>query len=159
MALVIVSGAVAADFVAIVGDDVAVATGGSGSERGGWGDSRGGLGRPGSVCRRFLGAGARGSCWNSSREVIVVVVDDDAALAVGGFGHKRRGFERCCGDVGRPGRVYHRFRGAGGWFGAGKGMVVVVNDGDGIVDGGCAAVVSGDTAVPRGVSGCMARAW
>jgi hypothetical protein len=71
-ALDAVSGVVTTGFVVVVGGDVATKRRGSGCERRGWGDSRGGLGRPGSVCRRFRGAGGR---FGAGGMVWVVVVD------------------------------------------------------------------------------------
>ena len=120
-----------------------------------WGaDSRRGLSGAWVAVSRVVVAG-----WVLDTALVVVsrgvvaavgaVVDDDVALAVGGSGPERRGWERCCGAVGRLGGVCHRFRGVWGWFGAGEGVVVVVNDDDGVVDvvdGGCAGVVSGDVA-------------
>ena len=39
----------------------------------------------------------------------------------------------------------------------GKGVVVVVVDDLGLIDGGCVAVVSSDVAASRGVLGCLSR--
>jgi hypothetical protein len=93
-----------------------------------------------------------------------VVVDGEAAVgdadsiggdmaATVGSGDNRRGWELHGDAVCQLGSVCHHFRGAGDWLGAGEGMVVVVNDNvgvidgsDGVVDGGCPGVINDDTA-------------
>jgi hypothetical protein len=76
-ARVVVSEVVAAEVAAVVGSDVAVATGDSGCERRGQGVCRSAVGRAGSECRRFRGAG---DCFGVGKVVVVVVVDDVATV-------------------------------------------------------------------------------
>ena len=92
--------------------------------------------------------------------VVAVVVGDDAVAAMGGSGRQGRGWDGCCRSVGRLGGVCRRFRGVRGWFRAGEGMVVVVNDdlvvvdvGVDVADGGCAVVASCDVAPSSGGRG------
>jgi hypothetical protein len=63
---------VAAEVAAVVGSDVAVAVGGSECRTGGWRRGWSAVGRLGSVCRCFRGAGG---CFEAEDRVIVVVVD------------------------------------------------------------------------------------
>ena len=80
-------------------------------------------------------------------------VVSDVAAERRGSGLERGGWGLSWGTVGRPGSQCRRSRGAGGRFGAGEGVVVVVvNDVD-VVDGGCADVVSGDVAGNGGSEG------
>ena len=86
------------------------------------------------------------------------VVGSDVAVAVDGSGRETWGCRVCRGAVGRLGGVCRRFGGVGSWFGAGEGVVVVVNDDDGVVDGadgGCVGVVNDDAAGDGGVDGCV----
>jgi hypothetical protein len=83
------------------------------------------------------------------------VVDDDVAVAVSGSGCERRGWGLGWGAVGRLSSVCRRFRGVGSRFGAGDGLVVVVVDDVGNLDGGCAGVVSDDVADIAGVGGLV----
>jgi hypothetical protein len=85
-ALDAVSGAVTAGFVVVIGGDVAAKRRGSGPERWGCGVSGGAVDRLGSVCRRFRAVGGGGSCWDSSREVVVGVVDNNDGGCVGADG-------------------------------------------------------------------------
>jgi hypothetical protein len=87
----------------------------------------------------------------------VVVVGGDVATKRQGSGCEKRGWGDSRGGLGRPGSVCRRSRGAGSCFGAGGEVVVVVVNVVGVVDGGCACVVSGDVAASREVSGCVSR--
>ena len=49
--------------------------------------------------------------------------------------------------------MYGHFRGAGDWFGAGEGVVVVIVDNVGNIDGGCAGIINDDVAAFTG-TGC-----
>ena len=84
---------------------------------------------------------------------VVAVVDGDMAVVTGGSGLDRRGWGLCWGAVDRPGGQWRRSRGAGGCSEAGEAVVVVVDDVVGVVDGGCADVVSGDVAGDSGGDG------
>ena len=86
---------------------------------------------------------------------VAAVVGSDMAVGLGGSGCGTQGWEACWGAMARPGSECHRLRGAGSRFGAGEGVVVVDND-IGVVDGGCAAVVSGDVAHRGGDGGLWA---
>ena len=97
--------------------------------------------------------------------VAATVVDDDVARAVGGLGHKRRGWGVSRGAIDRFGIVCCRFRNVWDWFGAGEvAVVVVVNSvdaADGVVDiadGGCVGVVSSDVATLGRLGGPVTRA-
>ena len=59
--------------------------------------------------------------------------------------------------MGLSGSEYRRLRGAGDGFGAGDGMVMVVGDVVGVVDGGCGAVAWGDVAALGKVLGGSTR--
>jgi hypothetical protein len=82
------------------------------------------------------------------------VVGGDVAFAWAGSGCEGRGWGVSRNAVDWFGSECCRTRGAGGCFEARAEVVVAVVDDVGIVDGGCAAVVSGDVAMARGVSGC-----
>jgi hypothetical protein len=75
---------------------------------------------------------------------VAAVIDSDMAVAQGRSGREKRGWGVCWGAIGRLGSVCRRFRDAGGSFEAGEKVVVAVVDSVDSVDGGCAAVVSGD---------------
>jgi hypothetical protein len=79
-----------------------------------------------------------------------IVVDDDVAVTPGASGCETRGWGAGWSIVGWAGSEYRRSRGAGGDFGAGREVVVVVDDKVAVVDGGCAGVVSGDVAALAG---------
>jgi hypothetical protein len=79
--------------------------------------------------------------------VFIAIVGGDMAAEQRGSGLKREGWGVCWGTVNWLGNVCHRLQGAGGRFGAGGKVVVVVVDDVGVVDGDCAGVVSGDVVV------------
>jgi hypothetical protein len=85
----------------------------------------------------------------------VTVVDCDVAAEQRGSGLDRRGWELGCGAVGRLGSVCRRFRGVGGCFRAGDRVVEVVVNSVGVVDGGCAGIISGDAAHSGGDDGLV----
>jgi hypothetical protein len=70
----------------------------------------------------------------------------DVAVERRGSGCELRGWGLRWSAVGRPGRECRRTRGTGGRFEAGEEVFVVVVDVVGNVDGGCAAIVSGNVA-------------
>jgi hypothetical protein len=78
--------------------------------------------------------------------VVATVVGDDVAAAMGGSGRKRRGWGLGCEGVGWSGNWSWHSQGAGGCFGAGDGVVVVVVNSVGSFDGACAGIVSSDVA-------------
>jgi hypothetical protein len=83
----------------------------------------------------------------------VAVFGCDVAVVTGGSGCERRSWRVCGGAVDRAGSECRLSRGAGGWFEAGGGVIVVaVKDVDS-ADGGCADVVSGDVADSDGDGG------
>ena len=82
---------------------------------------------------------------------VTTVIGSDMAAEQCSSGLETRGW----GAGGQPGSQCHCLRGAGGCFEAGEGIVVVVVNDDGIADGGCAGVVSGDTAALAGKGGLV----
>jgi hypothetical protein len=85
---------------------------------------------------------------------VAAIVGSDVAFARAGSGCKGRGWGVSRNAVDWFGSECHRMRGAGGCFKARAEVVVAVVDDVGIIDGGCAAVVSSDVVMARGVSGC-----
>jgi hypothetical protein len=85
---------------------------------------------------------------------VVAVVGSDMAVGTGSSGCARRGWGLGWSVVSRLGRVCRRFQGAGGSFGAGEEVLVVVVGGVVNIDGGCAGVDSGDVAGDSGGSRC-----
>ena len=86
---------------------------------------------------------------------VATVVDCDVAAGQWGSGLDRRGWEPGWGAVGRLGSVCRRFRGVGGCLRVGDRVVEVVVDDVGVVDRGCAGVVSGDVAHSSGDGGLV----
>jgi hypothetical protein len=99
---------------------------------------------------------ARFVVWGAVAAVVVTIVGSGVAVVTGGSGCEMRGWEACWGAMAQPGSECRRLRGAGSRFGAGEGVVVVVDDIVGVIDGGCAAVVSGDVAHRGGDGGLWA---
>jgi hypothetical protein len=107
------------------------------------------------------------SVWASNTAVVVIlglsaaaeaaVVGCDVAVTMGGSGCKTGGCGLRWGAMGWPGRECCCSEGAGGSFEAGEKLLVAVVDDIGIIDGGCAGVVSSDVATSRGVLRCMSR--
>jgi hypothetical protein len=90
---------------------------------------------------------------------VTAVVGSDVAAAVSGSGCEQRGWGLGWGAVGRFGSERRHSRGAGGRFGGGNEVVVVVVDDVDVVDvadGGCAGVVGDDMAESRGDDGLVA---
>ena len=93
--------------------------------------------------------------------VFVAVIGCDVEVAVGSSGCGTRGCRFCKGAVGQLGSVYRRSQGAEGCFEAGDEavmVVVVVDNIVGVIDGGCAGVVSGGVAALEGKGGLVTRA-
>ena len=82
---------------------------------------------------------------------VAAIVGGDVAVATGGSGLKRRGCGVCRGVVDQPGSQCHCLAGAGGGFGAGDEVIVVVINIVDSIDGGCAGVVSNDMAAFTGM--------
>jgi hypothetical protein len=85
--------------------------------------------------------------------VVATVVGGDVAGNGGGSGCNRWGWGLIWGAVDLSGSQCWHSRGAGGGFGAGDRVVVVVVNVVANVDGGCAAVVSDAVADSSGVDG------
>ena len=83
---------------------------------------------------------------------VAVDVVSDVTVERRGLGCEEGGGGSRWGSMSRLGSVCRRFRGAGGGFGAGGEVVVVVDDGVVVVDAGRAGVVTGDVAT-LGVGG------
>ena len=62
--------------------------------------------------------------------LLVVVVSCDVGGVWWGPGCENRGWGACRGPMGRLCRVWRRFSGTWGWFGAGEAVLVAVADGD-----------------------------
>jgi hypothetical protein len=86
---------------------------------------------------------------------VATVVSSDVAVTTAGSGFERRSWEACWGAVDRAGSECRLSRGAGGWFEAGGGVIVVAVNGVDSADGGCADVVSGDVADSGGDGGLV----
>ena len=82
---------------------------------------------------------------------VVAIGSCDVVLAVGSSGLERRGCGLGRGAVDQPGIQRHLSGGAGSSSEVGEEQVVVVVNDVGIVDGGCAGIISGDVAVLTGV--------
>jgi hypothetical protein len=80
--------------------------------------------------------------------VVGAIVDDNTALAMGHSGCERRGWECCCGAVGRLSSICRCFRGVGSWFRVGDR--VVVNDSVDAVDGGVDEADGGGASIDGG---------
>ena len=93
---------------------------------------------------------------------IVVVVGCDVAVAMAGSGCERWGWGLIWGAVGQLGSACHCFGGTGSWLEAGEGVVTVVVNIVGIIDGSvdmasgdCADIDGGDMAGNSGSGGSM----
>ena len=89
---------------------------------------------------------------------VVALVDGDVVVVLGGSDCKGRGCGASRGVVDQLGAVCRRFRVAGGGFEAGGELVVVVDDRVVVVDGSCAAVVTGDVAALARDGGLVTQA-
>ena len=125
-----------------------------GSRGGGWRFGQGAVVRSEGICRLLDGTSR---CSKEPSTGFVVTDSCDMVAAVGVSEGDARGWVGRWGSIARPGNECLCLQGVGSRLGAGGKVFTAVVDVVGSVDGGSVGVIRGDTAVSRGVLGCVSR--